>query len=234
MRIVTWNLRSATDRKWAHLEALSPDIAVLSEVCRDPRATRESAFGRPELSFQWEGSNAHKGLGLAGFGRPLARLTARGAIGRWSIASVTDGVAMLGIWSCPLRSGAYAAEVVRCLDAFEPVLARFPTRIVAGDLNVSGTGRGFAVLQKRLAEAGLVSAYHHFSGDAFGAEREMTIHPRHAGERGYHIDYCFVSPDLAANLAHVEIGSHDMWIASGLSDHAPVIVDIDWPEPHPS
>ena len=227
MRIVTWNLRSATDRKWAHLEGLAPDLAILSEVARDPKALREPAFDRPELSFQWEGTSAHKGLGLAGFGRPLARLTARQAIGRWSIAAVSDGLAVLGIWSCPLRSGAYAAEVIRCLDAFEPVLRRFPSRVVAGDFNVSGGGRGFRGLQDRLAAAGLVSAYHHFSGEAFGQETALTIHPRHGGERGYHIDYCFVSQDLVANLRHVEIGDHKTWVASGLSDHVPLIVDLN-------
>ena len=75
-----------------------------------------------------------------------------------------------------MRSGAYAAEVLRCLDAFEPLTRRFPSRIVAGDFNVSGHGRGPRSLVDPLQGSGLVSAYHHHSGANFGEEQDLTIH----------------------------------------------------------
>jgi endonuclease/exonuclease/phosphatase family metal-dependent hydrolase len=42
----------------------------------------------------------------------------------------------------------------------------------------------------------------------------------------FHIDYVFV-PKVTTNLMQrVSVGSYAKWIAKGLSDHAPVIVDF--------
>jgi exonuclease III len=41
----------------------------------------------------------------------------------------------------------------------------------------------------------------------------------------YHIDYCFVSADLAKRLQSVEIGDFAFW--TKFSDHVPVIVSFN-------
>jgi endonuclease/exonuclease/phosphatase family metal-dependent hydrolase len=33
---------------------------------------------------------------------------------------------------------------------------------------------------------------------------------------------------MRQSLRSVEIATYDDWVATGLSDHVPVIVDIDW------
>lgn len=43
---------------------------------------------------------------------------------------------------------------------------------------------------------------------------------------GFHIDYCFVPKQWMDRLDSVQVGSFDGWIASGFSDHAPLIIDV--------
>ena len=69
---------------------------------------------------------------------------------------------------------------------------------------------------------------HAFFGLEQGAERHPTLYWRDRSRTGptFHIDYVFV-PKVATNLLlRVAVGSYAKWIAKGLSDHAPVIVDF--------
>jgi hypothetical protein len=43
-------------------------------------------------------------------------------------------------------------------------------------------------------------------------------------DKPYHIDYCFLSKNLAENLHSVEVGDFDTWT---ISDHVPVIVTLN-------
>jgi exodeoxyribonuclease-3 len=42
----------------------------------------------------------------------------------------------------------------------------------------------------------------------------------------YHIDYVFL-PSHLVGRARIEIGSFEAWCGAGLSDHVPVVVDLD-------
>jgi len=75
---------------------------------------------------------------------------------------------------------------------------------------------------------GLVSAYHAIRGEAHGAESEPTLYWRDRTKDGptYHIDYVFL-PSHLVGRARIEIGSFETWCGAGLSDHVPVVVDLD-------
>ena len=47
--------------------------------------------------------------------------------------------------------------------------------------------------------------------------------------RKYHVDYCFMPLDWCSHLREVEVGEFDAWIGKGLSDHVPLVVDVDVP-----
>ena len=74
----------------------------------------------------------------------------------------------------------------------------------------------------------LVSAYHAFFGLEQGAERHPTHYWRDRSRTGptFDIDYVFVPKVATGLLQRVAVGSCAKWIAKGLSDHAPVIVDF--------
>jgi exonuclease III len=236
--VLVWNLCGATDRKWAHLEALQPDVAVLPEVARQPRALTQgdTLFGGSAPSWHWVGINPAKGLAVATFGQPSGVVTTA-ATGRWSVAVRVGRMVVLGVWSCPAQPGAaaYAAEVVRALDSHDRVLRQASEVVVAGDFNVAGRGPAWREIQRRLAGLGLVSAYHHATGEGFGVESAATYYHHRKPSAPFHIDFCFVSPhllqrsfqhELESSFQHVSVGSFDDWVGTGISDHVPVLVDL--------
>jgi len=64
---------------------------------------------------------------------------------------------------------------------------------------------------------------------AQGAETHPTFYWRTRSVDGptYHIDYAFVPQASVGRLQSVVVGTRDDWIATGLSDHAPLILDFD-------
>jgi hypothetical protein len=106
--------------------------------------------------------------------------------------------------------------------------------ILAGDLNnhvrwdKPGKASKHANTVAACAALGLTSAYHAFNGLAQGAERHPTLYWRDRTRTGptYHIDYAFVSQAGVGFLRREVVGSYAKWIATGLSDHAPLIVDF--------
>lgn len=246
MRLVVWNLCGATDRKWPHLEALRPDIAVLPEAARQPKALSrgDTLFGDVPPHWHWVGVNPAKGLAVATFGRPSGVVTTV-ATGRWSVAVRAGKLVVLGVWSCPSQTGAagYTAEVVRAIDTHERVLRGAAGVVVAGDFNVDGKVAGWRKIQPRLAALGLVSAYHHYTGEGFGLESAPTYFHQRKSTAPFHIDFCFLSEHLLGQVSeqglrqvsgqvleqsfqHVSLGSFDDWVATGVSDHVPLVVDL--------
>jgi hypothetical protein len=63
---------------------------------------------------------------------------------------------------------------------------------------------------------------------AQGSERHPTLYWRDRTRTGptFHIDYVFVPQIAIGLLRRVAVGSYAKWIATGLSDHAPLIVDF--------
>ena len=61
-----------------------------------------------------------------------------------------------------------------------------------------------------------------------GAERHPTLYWRDRTRTGptFHIDYIFAPRSAANLLRRVSVGSYAKWVATGLGDHAPLIVDF--------
>jgi exonuclease III len=78
---------------------------------------------------------------------------------------------------------------------------------------------------KKLKEYGVESAYHKFNNCADGAENDATLLWIMNKNNKYHIDYCFISNNYKLN--NVNIGSIKEWEENKLSDHCPLIIDIE-------
>lgn len=107
-------------------------------------------------------------------------------------------------------------------------LVAAPTGVL-GDFNdnASYLTTNWPALLEAFEPLGLVSAYHTWTGEAFGQETTSTHFHRRAATSGWHVDYCFAPEVWAPRITIVHVGSHDEW--GTLSDHTPVIVDIDLP-----
>ena len=77
---------------------------------------------------------------------------------------------------------------------------------------------------KRLADRGIVSAYHQVKGEPQGKESEPTFYLHHDASKPFHIDYCFLPKAWAERISLVEVGTFQKW--EGHSDHRPLLVEI--------
>ncbi len=120
---------------------------------------------------------------------------------------------------------------------YEQWLRNRPT-LFAGDFNHScvwdkpGRGRRNHAATVAAAEAaGLFSSYHRWFDVAQGAEPSPTLYGKTRALDGpsYHVDYAFLPDVWAAGVRNVQVGEHADWVGNGLSDHVPLIVDLELP-----
>jgi hypothetical protein len=235
VRFATWNCCSDGARKIDALEANGVDVAVVCEApMRDPRPAPR-LLGR-DLEWLSTGDFASKGLAVAGIGTPIEPLGQRDGQGQWTVAAqIPKGPALLGVWSRPPKPGmiAYGAQVIASLNAYADLLTD-GNMIVAGDFNIGQPAGGVAgkdgsAAARTLWESfGLISLYHAFFNEPFGAATRSTYFHQRKASAGWHIDYVLIHHSRLCRVMDVQVGSHQDWVATGLSDHVPLIVDLDW------
>ena len=76
----------------------------------------------------------------------------------------------------------------------------------------------------RLEAAGLVSAYHAFTGAIPGQEPVPTHYFRTHRDKPFHIDYCYIPTAWMARLENVSIAPFEDF--APLSDHRPITITI--------
>ena len=240
MRLVSWNCRSGFHKKLESLQTLAPDVAIVSE-CANLEILAHKAPDWQPTSALWVGTNPHKGLGVFSFGphRLVQDDREYDASITFALPVRVEGPStwhVLALWAhhgLAGRTVATQGPTLRALTVYERFLRAQPS-IVAGDLNnhmrwdKPGKQWNHANTLAACTDLGLVSAYHAFLGLEHGAEQHPTFYWRTRTEDGptYHIDYVFVPEHSLSLLSHVSVGSRTEWIASGLSDHAPLIVDV--------
>jgi len=232
----------ALNRKFGALRDTKPDIAIVSE-CAHPRRLR--ALARQEWLEHdpvWIGGNPDKGLAVFAFNRYSARLSKPFYRALQHIAPVhVEGPVecnVLAVWAqnagrtAPRKNqpGPLQTALVR----YERFLSDRPS-VVAGDLNSNaiwdkpGWRINHTATVKMLEGLGLVSAYHAVRGEPQGRETTPTLYWRNRTKDGptYHIDYVFLPGRWIDRVRDLSVGTFEDWCGSGLSDHVPIIVDID-------
>ena len=241
MRVVAWNCNMALDRKVDALLALKPDIAIVCE-CAEPERLRSKASWMQGAPV-WIGRNPHKGLAVFAFNGYAVRLADSYYSSLRYIAPVhVDGPTqcnLLAVWAQNASAGGIRKHQLgplrRGLSRYRSFLGERPA-VIAGDLNSNtiwdkpGWRINHSTKVRILEESfGLVSAYHTIRGEAHGQESEPTLYWRDRTKDGptYHIDYVFLPTAWIGKVSHLSIGAFETWCGAGLSDHVPVIVDVD-------
>jgi endonuclease/exonuclease/phosphatase family metal-dependent hydrolase len=217
------------------VEQLDPDVAV---ICEGPRHSPRPAPTLLEPAVAWHaaGDLCHKHVAIGSSRLALEALEARTGQGQWAVAGRLAGAPdILGIWSRPTNPGAanYGASVTATLGAWADQLAD-GQMLVAGDFNVGfpiareGRTRYARQLVRTWEALGLVSVYHFFFDVQMGQESRATFFDERRRELGWHIDYVLMHRRHLHRVRNVELGDFWEWVASGRSDHVPLIVDLDW------
>ncbi len=231
MRLVAWNCMDGLERKAEALAALAPDIAVVSET------TRAAAEGIGAGAVAWTGQQHQRGLAILAWNGWRIGSPRFAALSHFLAAEAhryDASVTIVGVWPLPLR-GDYVSALSRGLTEVASGLGG--DVIVAGDFNANprwdhgkAPARQFATLIDELAARDLRSVWHAHSGEAHGTERTPTFFWRLNPRQQFHIDYVFASARLRCQVRNVEVGGYEDWVANGISDHVPLVVDFDMAE----
>jgi exodeoxyribonuclease-3 len=230
----------ALHRKFEALLRLQPDIAVICE-CAEVR--RMGALTRACTSEPvWIGRNHNKGLAVFAFNGYAARLADPfyRTLRHVAPVHISGPIAcnLLAVWAQNASGGVSRKHQLgplrRALSKYRAFLAERPS-IVAGDFNnnVFWHRPGWRINHINaladLQKAGLVSAYHEVRGEPQGGETEPTLYWRDRRKDGptYHIDYIFLPRQWLTLVQRLTVGTFEEWCGSGLSDHVPIVVDLD-------
>lgn len=245
MRIVVWNCAmKLAGKKLMSLENLQPDIAIVPECACPDKLWGKQPLLAP-IPMDWIGEDENKGLGVLAFnGYRVLRHRAYDPSLRWMLPVEIKGPVnfhLLGVWAMNHRIPKTADEELtgqplKAVERYQKFLSTSPS-VVAGDFNNTirwdhGTkSTNHAHLVAGLERLGLASAYHVGRGELQGKETSPTLYWQKRTLDGpkYHVDYCFLPLEWCSHLRQVEVGSFDDWVGSRLSDHVPLIVDVDVP-----
>lgn len=238
MKIITWNCNMAFRKKAGLILVHQPDILVIPE-CEHPDKLK-FAPGVPKPSdILWFGSNLNKGLGIFSYSHFRFRVHKRHDPALRMIIPINvkagkEKFMLYAVWANNPHDpdGQYVEQVWKAIHHYDKYISSKRT-ILTGDFNSNTIwdrkyrkGNHSHVV-KKLEEKGVHSCYHLHHKQVQGQEMHPTHYLYRHRNRPYHLDYCFVSADMAAKISSVEVGEYDYW--AKYSDHVPVMVTIDLP-----
>ncbi|MBK1826885.1 endonuclease/exonuclease/phosphatase family protein [Haloferula rosea] len=213
--------RGSRSRKLPQLAALQSTVLALQEI------------GKPEEPVQseiWTGEKDNQGVSVKAAEGIEVRLdeTYSPDFPDTLPTVLNEKFQVLAIWSKPRKT--YVQNVLSILDQFEEFIHRRPT-VVLGDFNANPTfdaGNAkhskFHHIEERMNAVGLISAYHQYFGEPFGAESRASIYWMWKENKPFHIDYVFVPKTWSHHITRVDVGDYNSW--KSLSDHRPLSVEL--------
>ena len=218
------------------------DIAVICECATPERLRVRSNIDWIDAEPVWIGDNPNKGLGVFAFNGYAVKMEEPHYPTLRHIAPVRiSGPAslnLLAVWAQNASAGItrkhQSGPLRRALTKYRTFLTDAPLAI-AGDFNSNpiwdkpGWRNNHMKLVELLAKLGLVSAYHTVHEEAPGEETIPTLYWRDRKLDGptYHIDYVFLPQMWSERIEGLRVGNFNDWVGSGLSDHVPLILDVD-------
>ena len=219
-------------KKAASILAYKPDILVVQE-CEQPGKLNFGPGIALPTDTLWFGANPHKGLGIFSYGdyrltlldthNPELRMIVPVAV-----HSPRFSFTLYAVWANNPDDpdGQYVEQIWKALQHYDRHLTNKQT-MLAGDFNSNTIwdrkyrAGNHSNVVKALAEKAIYSSYHFHHQQTQGKEEHPTFYLYRHKDKPYHLDYCFISEDMAEKLQSVEIGDYDQWMP--FSDHVPVI-----------
>ena len=222
MRVTTWNCYRGADvaEYLALLKPLRADLVTLQE-CRRPDGD--------DASVVWRGVDLNQGAAVVSTSAALRiepiEIPSLHPTVVPVVVQAPQPFVFVGVWTHPPYNEVAWDAMTACVDAAAdglPVVA-------AGDFNSSPGVQGQErdspeFLQRMRDDLGLVSAWHHLTGEVHGEETRATYYHQWKESSPFHIDYCFLPERWASRLTDVSVGSYADWPRS---DHRPLTVEFD-------
>jgi exodeoxyribonuclease III len=233
MKIISWNCNMAFRKKAEFILIHKPDILIVPECeCPDKLLFNEN-LPKP-TDMLWFGTNQNKGLGIFSYSDSRFKLldTHNPEFKMIIPIDVKGGqydFTLYAIWANNPGDpdGHYIEQVWKAIKHYDKNLTNKKTMLV-GDFNSNTIWdrkhreSNHSNVVQYLEGKGIFSTYHLYHKQSQGKEAHPTLYMYRHKDKPYHIDYCFVSADLAERIQSVEIGEYEFWMR--YSDHVPVIV----------
>lgn len=221
MKIISWNCQGKFREKFKEIEKCNADIYVIQE-CENPEIVKNNEYKEFANNSIWIGED-HKGVGI--FVKDdikIRKNSWKSYCLRWFLAvKVNDSFDLLGIWTKDPHIEEY--YIYQCINK-----ENYNNKsILIGDFNSNTIWdkkhlrRSHSDVVKELKDIGLVSAYHYLNNESQGEETQNTFYQYRHLDKGYHIDYCFLSKEI---LSDFKILSDGPWIK--FSDHIPLLLEV--------
>lgn len=206
------------------LQGLNSDIYIIQE-CENPAMIKDEEYKKFSSNYIWVGYKS-KGLGIFVKDTLILKNNHWETYGlEWFVScTINDRLTLLGIWG----SGNYIEDIYVYLQIHNEKLKNTDNILICGDFNSNSRWdkkhkrRTHSSVVNQLEDLHLYSCYHFKKNEIQGQESEPTFYMYRNKNKPYHIDYCFYNKE---NIKSLQIGKFEDWIS--LSDHMPIIVDID-------
>lgn len=233
MKIITWNCNMAFRKKARFILDHKPDILIIPECEHPDKLLFPDDIPKP-TDILWFGKNRNKGLAIFSYSKFRFRILDDHNQDLQMIIpiSVTGGefhFNLFAIWANNPsdKDGAYIEQVWKAILYYDTLLVNTKT-VLIGDFNSNkiwdrkGRISNHENMVKVLEHKGIFSTYHLHYNQIQGIEEHPTLYMYRHRDKPYHIDYCFISKDMAMELASVTVGDYEFWIK--YSDHMPIII----------
>ncbi len=219
MRLVSWNCNGKFREKWRILRQLDADIYVVQE-CESPE---EYAYAKEfSPTYLWTGETSKRGLGV--FVKDGIKIREnpwpKYVLRNFLSVRVNETFDLLAVWACRPYIEEYCIYQSINYDRLTKQC------VIMGDFNSNsiwdykhGTRNHTRVVEE-LAQKGLYSAYHMWTGEQPGQETLPTFYMHRHLDKGNHIDYCFADPSRLRGFKILD----QTWI--NYSDHLPLEVEL--------
>lgn len=226
MRIISWNCNMAYATKQDHILALHPDVVLLQECSEKHIKESEAPFAH------WVGKNPHKGLGVLGFGQHIYTLSAAYTpTYPWFLPFRVEDehLNVLGVWAhVKERRERYVRITHQAINYYRAFFEE-GLSLAIGDFNsntiwdAAYAGYSHSALVEKLEQLQMSSVYHAQTQEPQGRETVSTFYLYRHPDKGYHLDYAFVSQNLLERTS-LTILDPGRWLQR--SDHLPLLLDI--------
>lgn len=233
MKIISWNCHEAFYKKYKKLEQHDADIYVISEI-RNPLDEGDEEYQEfsknhiyMEYQYESEPGSTYKPKGIAIIAKEGIKLENN----NWEFkpsddflsVRVNDSFDLIGVWTHP----PYVENVIKYLRLHKDNFSKSDNLLMCGDFNVDifkGNQNNKEMFVKILQSYGYESIYHYLNNKELNEEPQPTIYWRYHDYEPYHVDYLFTKPEI---LSSFEIGTYEEYVKNKLSDHVPLIFEVD-------
>lgn len=221
MKIVSWNCNGCFRKKIDIILRYQADVYVIQE-CESPEKYEKALKNKLKTWF-WCGHNSNKGLLI------FTNSDIQIVNNHWDnyglqyflSVNIENSFDLIGVWT----KGSYIEEYYVYHQIHHALYSN--NTIIIGDFNSNVIWdkkhgvRNHSAVVSQLEDVGLFSAYHMIFHEKQGEETIPTFYMNRNQDKGYHIDYCFVSPILLKSFV---IDNQLEWLS--YSDHIPLILIV--------